>query len=522
MGRFTRTGVTMGLAATLAVSAACGIGEQTARSASDTLRVVGPFEVHSLDPASSDGFFTRLQVVETLVSSDMRGELTPGLATSWSDARGMRSWTFELPDDACFHDGTPVTPESVAASLEAAAGEAASPLAAAPVERIVPVDSGVRFELTAPYPTLPAVLTHYSTAALAPAAYDDGGEVTEVIGTGPYEVDRVELPASINVSRFDGWRGEQPAIEKIRFQAVGRAESRALMAISGQADVAFDLQPAGRQQVAAADGVAMVSSLQPRTLLLKVNTDHPILGDVRVRRALSLALDRAGMAEAVLRERELAATQLMPPSLRTWYEDGLAPLEHDPDAAADLLAEAGWMPGEGGILYQDGRPLRLTLTTYPDRSELPALATAIQASLAEIGVELEVDVTNSSEIPARHHDGSLELGLFARHFALVTDPLVTVAETFAPGGYDWGVMGWRDRGVTAALDGLFQGPSDERAQAYRTRIVATAQRELPLIPVAWYQMNAAVSDRVDGFALDPLERTWRVSELSWAGHKGSS
>ncbi|GAA5115701.1 ABC transporter substrate-binding protein [Haloechinothrix salitolerans] len=515
MGRFTRTGVAMGLATALAASAACSGGERTERSDSNTLRIAGPFEVHSLEPAASDGFFTRLQVVETLVSSDMRGELTPGLATSWSDAKGMRSWTFELPEDAEFHDGTPVTPDAVAASLEAAADEAASPLADAPVRRIVPVDSGVRFDLSAPYPTLPAVLTHYSTAALAPASYDDG-HVTEVIGSGPYEIDRVELPASIEVSRFDEWRGDQPAIEKISFQAVGRAESRALMAVSFQADVVFGLEPAGRERVAATNGVAMESSLQPRTLLLKVNADHPVLGDVRVRQALSLALDRAGMADAVLREKELAATQLLPPSLRTWHEDGLEPLEHDPDAARDLLAEAGWKPDESGTLRKDGTPLRLTLTTYPDRPELPALATAIQASLREIGVEIEVDVTNSSEIPARHQDGSLELGLFARHFALVADPLVTVAETFAPQGEDWGVMNWRDGEVTKAVDGLLHSPSDDEAQEYRTRIVETAQQELPLIPVAWYRMNAAVSDRVANFELDPLERTWRVADVSWA------
>ncbi len=522
MGRFTRTGVAMGLATALATSVACSGGDGTARSDSDTLRIAGPFEVHSLEPAASDGFFTRLQVVETLVSSDMRGELTPGLAMSWSDSRGMRSWTFELPEDVRFHDGTPVTPDAVAASLEIAAGEAASPLADAPVKRIVPVDSGVRFDLSEPYPTLPAVLTHYSTAALAPASYDDDGHVTEIIGSGPYEIDRVELPASIEVSRFDKWRGEQPAIEKISFQAVGRAESRALMAVSDQADVVFGLEPAGRQRVAATDGVAMASSLQPRTLLLKVNNDHPILGDVRVREALSLALDRAGMAEAVLRESELAATQLMPPSLSTWHEDGLDPLEHDPDAAHDLLAEAGWQPGEGGTLQKNGTPLRLTLTTYPDRPELPALATAIQASLREIGVEVAVDVTNSSEIPAGHQDGSLELGLFARHFALVADPLVTVAETFAPEGEDWGVMNWRDAGVTKAVDGLLQSPADDEAQEYRTRIVETAQRELPLIPVAWYRMNAAVSDRVAGFELDPLERTWRVADMSWAEQGGTS
>jgi peptide/nickel transport system substrate-binding protein len=259
----------------------------------------------------------------------------------------------------------------------------------------------------------------------------------------------------------------------------------------------------------------MESSLQPRTILLKVNADHPVLGDVRVRRALSLALDREAMAEAVLREKELAATQLLPTSLDAWHTD-VEPLSHDAEAARDLLAKAGWTPGADGTVQKAGESLRLNLLTYPDRAELPALATAIQAALAEIGVGVEVEVTNSSEIPAGQADESLELALIAKHFALVSDPLVDVAAVFAPEGSDWGVMNWSDPAVQTALDELLAGASEGDAEQRRETIVRTVQEQLPLIPVAWYRMNAAVSDRVEGFVMDPLETTWRITDLRWA------
>jgi peptide/nickel transport system substrate-binding protein len=223
-------------------------------------------------------------------------------------------------------------------------------------------------------------------------------------------------------------------------------------------------------------------------------------------------MDREAMAEAVLREPELAATQLLPPSLTQWNQPAAAPLEHDPEAARALLAEAGWTPGADGTMTKDGEPLRLTLLTYPDRAELPALATAIQASLAEVGVEIEVEVTNSSEIPAGHADGSLELALLARHFALVSDPLVTVADTFDPEGSDWGVLNWQDPGVTQAVDELLDGADGGRADELRATVTETAQEQLPLIPVAWYRMNAAVNERVEGFVIDPLESSWRISD----------
>jgi peptide/nickel transport system substrate-binding protein len=503
MRRFTRVAAAAVTTAALVASAACGVRAQEPDS-SEVLRIVGPFEVHSLDPATSDGFFTRLQVVETLVASDLAGELVPGLATSWSPSRDHRSWEFRLPQDVTFHDGSPLTPEVVATSLTAAAEEAASPLAEAPIDRIEPLDSSVRVHLSAPYLTLPAQLTHYSTAVLAPGSYDESGQVTEVTGTGPYRVEHLELPATIETTRFDDWRGEAPDIERVHFQAVGRAESRALVAAGDQADVVFGLEPAGRERVEGTDGVRMGSSLQPRAIYLKVNAAHAELGDPRIRRALSLALDRDAIATAILREKDLAATQLFPPSLTTWNQPDLPPLEHDPEQARELLAEAG------------AESLEVTLVTYPDRPELPALATAIQAALREIGVQVQVKVGNSSEIPAGHEDGSLELGLLTRHLALVSDPLVTVADTFAPEGSDWGVMNWQDEAVTDAVDELLTGPPESRAGELRSVIATKAQEELPVIPVAWYRMNAAVSDRVEGFVLDPLEHSWRVSDARWA------
>jgi peptide/nickel transport system substrate-binding protein len=503
MRSFTRVIAAAITAVALLGTGACGARDQE-RHSSETLRIVGPFEVHNLDPASSDGFFTRLQVVETLVASDLKGELVPGLATSWSPSQGNRAWEFQLPDDVTFHDDSPLTPEAVAATGTAPAEEPASPLAEAPIERIEPLESSIRVHLSAPYLALPALLTHYSTAVLAPGSYDEGGQVSEVIGTGPYRIEHLELPATIETTRFDDWRGEPPAIEGVHFQAVGRAESRALVAASDQADVVFGLEPAGRERVESTDGVRMESSLQPRALYLKVNGAHPALRDPRVRRALSFALDREAIATAILREKELAATQLFPPSLTTWNQPDLPPLEYDPEQARELLTQAG------------AEDLELTLTTYPDRPELPTLATAIQAALQEVGVELKVNVANSSEIPASHADGSLELGLLARHLALVSDPLVTVADTFRPEGSDWGVMNWQDDSVTEAVNELLTGPAESRAAELRSTIATTAQEELPVIPIAWYRMNAAVSDRVEGFVLDPLEHTWRISDARWA------
>jgi peptide/nickel transport system substrate-binding protein len=129
---------------------------------------------------------------------------------------------------------------------------------------------------------------------------------------------------------------------------------------------------------------------------------------------------------------------------------------------------------------------------------------------------VDVQVSNSSEIPAGHQDGTLELGLYARNFALVPDPLVTLIDDYGPEGADWGAMGWSDPKLTGALSDLADGAGTAAVQARRAQVTAILHRELPVIPVAWYRQSAVVSDRVEGFSLDPLERSWLLDELTWA------
>jgi len=455
-----------------------------------------------------------------LVESDLRGVLQPGLATGWEVSPDGLSWKFLLRPGAVFHDGTPVTAGSVAAALETARTKAGTPLATVPIGAITADDADrggdVQVDLTQPFAPLAAVLAHTSTQILAPSSYGPDRAVTNVVGSGPYQVERLEQPATIELKAFGQWQGKKPAITRVDYQAAGRSESRALMAESGQADVTFGMDPTSLQRLKQAGKLTIADVTLPRTILLKVNAGHAILGDVRVRRALSLALDRESMATALLRDPEMAATQLFPPSLPEWHQDTITPLAHNPSGARELLAQAGWRPGSDGILERNGQKFSVTLRTFPDRPELPIIATAVQAKLKDLGIALDVKVGNSSEIPAGHQDGSLELGLYARNYALVPDALVTLADDFGPDGADYGAMGWNNTTLTSTLNTMAGGTDPEGRADGRRQVTDILQSELPVIPVAWYRQSAVVSQRVEGLALDPLERSWRLTDLTWA------
>ena len=495
---------------TLAVLAAALVTSATPVLADDTLDVVAQFEIQSAEPSTSGYIFTRMGVAETLTNADPAGALVPGLATDWAASEDGLTWTFTLRDSGLFHDGTAVTPDAVANALTIARGKP-GPLAKTPVTAIEAGEGAVVITLSEPFAALPAYLAHYSAQILAPAAYGADGSGVQVIGTGPYRITDLAPPQRLKAEAFADYWGNAPHVPNVSYAAVSRVETRALMAESGEADFVFGLDPASVARLDMSDAATVHSVAIPRTLLMKVNASHPALSEPEARQALSLSIDREGIAKAVLRYPE-GATQLFPPSVGDWHDANLAPLAYDPEAAKALLADLGWTAGSDGILTRDGERFALTLTTYPDRPELPLVASVLEQQFRAIGVELTINTTNSSEISSGHQDGSLDLGLIARNFGLIPNPVGTVLSDYAPTG-DWGAMGWQNDEIVALARSVGRGDGGVEAQK---RIAEILQTELPIIPIAWYRQTLAVAKGVEGAVIDPWERTFGLSDLKLA------
>jgi peptide/nickel transport system substrate-binding protein len=475
------------------------------------LNVVGPWEITGIQPAQSGYIFSRMQVAETLIGVDEQGQLAPRLATAWRVSDDGLRWYFRLREGVRCHDGSVLGVDGVVQSLRhARAGNGV--LSQAPIVAIDAAGDELEIRLSSPFAPLPAYLAHYSTLVLALAAYDSQGQVRELIGTGPYRVTGLTPPLKLDLQRTEHWWGGLPTIASASYLAVGKGETRALMAASGDADLVFSLLPVSLPALRRHPGLQIEVVTVPRTRMLKLNAASPFFSDVQVRRALSLALDRTGMARAILRNDALAATQLFPPSLAGWHDLSLAPLHHDPQEAQRLLSEAGWIPGDDGIRQRGGQRFAVTLTTFSSWPELPLLATAMQAQLRQVGIALEVAVGNSSEIVSRHRDGSLQLGLASRNFGLVPDPLGTLLQDYGPEGGDWGAMGWSDSGLQQTLDSLKHAADP----ALRHRVAGILQQQLPVLPLAWTELAVAASADLDGLRVDPFELSYNLSALRWA------
>lgn len=484
----------------------------------DPLRIVTPWEIGGLDPARSGYIFTRTQIAETLVTTDRDNILVPRLARAWRVSDDRLTWTFDLRPGVTFHDGTPFSPETVVASL-LRARTAPGILANAPIAAIEPAEGAVRIRTTTPFAALPAFLAHSSTLILAPAATGANGAVRTIIGTGPFRATAITAPQGLEAARHDGWWGGSVAVARIRYLAAGRGETRTLMADTGEADLVYNLPPTAFQRLGRSARVNLITAAIPRTYTLKPNAGGAHFGDIRARQALSLAIDRAGIAAGILRTPDSVAGQLFPPGLAGWHDPSLPPLAYDPEAAKRLLDEAGWVPGADGVRMKDGKPFRVTLRTFPDRPEQPVIATAIQAQLKEVGIIVDVSVGNSGDIPLGHRDGTLELGLAARNFALVPDPIGTLLQDYGPNGGDWGAMNWNTPGsaelaaTVTRLGGVFDAA---QAAPLRQRVVAILHAELPVLPLAWFTHSVAAGKRLSGVTLDPYEISYRLSDISFA------
>jgi peptide/nickel transport system substrate-binding protein len=504
--------------ATLALAAALatlGWGDPARADDARALSIVAPWEITGLDPARSGYVFARLQIAETLVTADDGGRPVASLAESWTVSDDRLLWRFRLRPNAVFHDGTPVTAEAAVASLRRAHANAAGVLAGLPITAIEPEPGAVAIRTERPFLSLPAFLAHSSAIVLAPAAYDAAGAVNAIIGTGPYRTTVVEPPLKVEAARFDRWWGTAPKVARVSYLAVGRGETRTVMAESGQADLVYVLAPEAIDRLRRNARLTVSVQPVPRTRAVKLNTSRPQFADIRTREAFSLAIDRGGIAAALLRSPPSTATQMFPPSLGDWHVAGMQPLRHDPARAKALLAEAGWRLGPDGILTKDGTPFRVTLRTFSDRPELPPIATAMQGQLKDVGIDLRIAIVNSGEIPAGHRDGTLDLALFARNFSLVPDPLGTMLQDYGPQGGDWGAMGWSSARLVEILAALGAEADPARQAALRGEAARILQAELPVIPIAWYDYGVAVNRRVTGVTVDPLELSYRISAMGW-------
>lgn len=341
---------------------------QTLRIATRTTPAVDPhYQWLSTNEAYSRHIFN------SLVRRDANSHLQPGLAESWRMIDPL-TWEFRLRRGVRFHDGSEFTAEDVRFSLERVATLPNNPnpytANIRSIRRVEVIDPyTVRFHAVAPDPLLPAplasiyIVSHNAARGAGPQDFRSG---RASIGTGPYRFVSYEADAELVLERNNAYWDERPVWDRVIFRIMSSDAPRVAALLSGDVDVidflpsrdveALERNPRVAVHKGASDRMMYIMldvgrSPSPFVTDLQGNVlpNNP-LQDVRVRRAMSMAMNRPAMVSQVMDGMAIAAYQMMPEGI-TGFDTDYRGVQFDLPAARALLAEAGYPNGFGISLH---------------------------------------------------------------------------------------------------------------------------------------------------------------------------
>ncbi|MEA3503555.1 MAG: ABC transporter substrate-binding protein, partial [Actinomycetota bacterium] len=355
-------------------------------------------------------------------------------------------------------------------------------------------DATVRITATAPDAILPQRLIGASTGILALSAYGADGTVNPMgTGTGPFVlVDEAE-GQWIKLDANPSYWGGEVALDSVEVQFIPDGAVRAGMVRTGEADITRNVPIPSVPLIEASDDAVVDRADLPRTTTLYTNNASGPTADLKVRQAISHALDREILALAVL--EGAAAPGIGPfPAWEAWTNPDLTAYPYDPDRAIELLAEAG--VGEEGI--------ELRLWTYNSRAELPDLAVAIQAMLKDVGITAEVRLAEYSALIDDVKAGEYDLFLLSRgHLVDVYDPSGFLGADYSCEG-SFNLSGYCDTEFDAEL----ATTSAMDAEADRYVVYEDLQERIQLDAVSAFVVYLgqidAHTNRVEGYQIHPL------------------
>jgi peptide/nickel transport system substrate-binding protein len=337
-------------------------------------------------------------VFETLVGLDAREAVRPALAESWRTLDPL-NWEFKLRKGVVWHDGSPFSVDDVIASLNRAALRPDSATSfgvfTRRIESVGRVNAHtLRVRTRHPHALL---LNDLAAIRIVPARSADPASTAALrIGTGPYRVAEFVAGERTLLERNEAHWDTQPAWQRLRLRFMPSAQARAFAFLAGEVHLIEDMPSADLARLAKEPRAQIVSAVTNRLIYLHLDSARerspfitakngkPLranpLRDARVRRALSLAIDRRSLVDRVFAGRAEPASQLLPAG-RAGTSPRIASPQADVDEARRLLAEAG---------YPDGFAITLHTPMNRYRKDMQT-AHAVAGMLARVGVRARVE-----------------------------------------------------------------------------------------------------------------------------------
>ncbi|UJW59383.1 glutathione ABC transporter substrate-binding protein [Bacillus sp. A116_S68] len=466
-------------------------------------------DAEAMDPhGSNDVPSSNVQtnIFETLVKHSADMELEPLLATEW-EATADDVWEFTLRDDVTFHDGSEFNAEVVKANIERILDEdVASPRSFLynMVEEIVVVDDyTVEFHTAYPFAPLPSHLAHNGGGMISLEAIEadyeameDGGQPGDYInenpiGSGFFKFEAWQTGDRVELVRNDDYWGEPAQVQSVTFKVVPEDLTRIGELETGTAHVIDPVSPSDKARVENTDGIDVYETESLSLSYIGFNLQKEPFDDPLVRQALSMAINKDDIIEGVL---EGTGTPAVGPIGEQvfGFSDEVEALPYDPERAQELLAEAG---------YEDG--FETTIWTNDNRERMD-MAELVQAQLAVIGVDVEIEV--------------LEWGAYLDNTAQGEHDMFILGWVTVTGDADYGMhalfhsdnhgeAGNRSFIANDELDNLLDQAREETDESAREALYKEAMEilvdEAPMLYIYHQTYLDGVRDEVQGYWKHP-------------------
>lgn len=331
----------------------------------------------------------RYAIGETLFKYSDTMELEPWLAAEYENT-DENTWKITLRDGITFTSGRKLDAQAVKECLDHLVEVHERARGDLKVKEITADGQILTITTETPVPALINYLSDpYGCIIDMEAGITDDGNVT---GTGPYIATKVETDKGLTLVKNENYWDGKPKLDTIYVKTISDGDTMTMAMQSGELDGAYGLPYASLALFA--DEPYSISSVETsRSFFGQVNYETEALKDEKVREAIAMSIDRDSFTKTLLQGNGTAAAGPFPANFAFGDETVKAP-EYDPEGAKKLLEEAGWTDTDGdGYADKDGENLTIRWVTYPSRQELPLLAESVQATMKEVGIDVEINCT---------------------------------------------------------------------------------------------------------------------------------
>jgi peptide/nickel transport system substrate-binding protein len=483
----------------------------------DDVLVVGQVaEPRSLDPhavTALNDFRILVNLYEGLVRFAPGSlEVEPALAQSWTVSEDGLTYTFRLREGVRFHDGTPLDAEAVRFNFERMLDPehpyhdtGPFPLAQVFFGKLARVEAPdpltVRLVLDEPFAPLLANLAYGTGLLVSPTAVRRHGADfgRHPAGTGPFRFAAWEARRRVVLERNPDYWGTPARAEAVVFRPVTDPVTRTAELLTGGIDIALELPPDTVAVLREAGDVRVAEAVGPHLWFLILNRREGPFADLRMRRAVNLAIDKRALVREVLQDTAVTADGPVPAAFAWAHDPNLQSYPHDPQRARELVEKAGYGDGAEVTFYvpQSGSGM-----LDPVR-----MAEAIQADLAAVGIRARIETFEWNTYLARVNQGLAGQADMAEMAWMTNDPDTLPYLALRSGA--WPEQGGFNSGYYAnpEADRLIEAARRTTDRTERARLYRELQRQVvadaPWAFIASWRQSAVSRARVEGLRLEP-------------------